>query len=274
MKATSHAFALAAYLPIPKFVGVSPDIHAVLVAWVFHHCLDKVFVNLKAAEASGVCMSDPNGWLNTIHTPLVAWIADRPEQLMLSGVLSNNSHISLATQDQFGDSIPHPPQTRQHTLNAISHVLQKCSNPWDLAVFIKACASEGLNGVHEPFWHDWGSADPSLFLTPDALHQWHKFFYDHCLKWITNIMTGEELDFRLSVLQPRVGVKHWSKGVSKLKQCTGHEHRDLETQLVSVCAGAVPPQVLCALRAMLDFIFQAQNLSHCNETLHALHEAL
>jgi hypothetical protein len=52
----------------------------------------------------------------------------------------------------------------------------------------------GLNGVHQPFWGNWGNADPSIFLTPDALHVWHKFFFDHPLKWIINIMGGEELD--------------------------------------------------------------------------------
>jgi hypothetical protein len=274
MKATSHAFVLAAYLPIPKFVGVRTELQSMLSARVFHRSLDHVFINLKAAERCGAVTSDGNGWLRTIHTPLVAFIADRPEQLMIAGVNGRTSPISLATTNQFDDPYPHPPRTRQHTLDAIRRVLLQCPNPWDLVAFAKACERENLNGVYEPFWRDWGSAEPSIFLTPEALHQWHKFFYDHCLKWVINIMTGEELDFRLSVLQPRVGVKHWKNGVSKLKQCTGREHRDLETQLVTTAAGAVPHQVLCAIRAMIDFIFQAQNLSHCNETLHALSEAL
>lgn len=161
-----------------------------------------------------------------------------------------------------------------HTLNKIATLLCESPDPWNWPHFLKACERHDLNGVHELFWRDWGSADPSVFLTPDALHQWHKFFYDHPLKWITNIMTGAELDFRLSVLQPRVGMKHWSGGVSRLKQCTGREHRDLETQIVAVAAGAVPPFVLRALRSMVDFIFQAQRLVHCDETLYALTEAL
>jgi len=36
MKATSHAFALAAYLPIPKFFNVSPQVHAILTARIYH----------------------------------------------------------------------------------------------------------------------------------------------------------------------------------------------------------------------------------------------
>jgi hypothetical protein len=86
MKATSHSFTLAAYLPIPKFVGVTAEIQAVLSTWLFHHCLDCVLNSLKAAEQSGVLMSDPNGKLCMIHTLLVAWIADHPEQLLIAGV--------------------------------------------------------------------------------------------------------------------------------------------------------------------------------------------
>ncbi|KAG1840969.1 hypothetical protein C8R48DRAFT_781568 [Suillus tomentosus] len=92
----------------------------------------------------------------------------------------------------------------------------------------KPVQSLHLNGVIEPFWGDWGVACPSYFLTPDGLHQWHKFYFDHPLNWVINIMGGEELDRRLSALQPHVGVCHWANGVSILKQCTGREHRDLE----------------------------------------------
>jgi hypothetical protein len=80
MKATSHAFALAAYLPIPKFVNVSPQVHTILTACVYHICLDIITVNLKHADAHGVLMSDPWGQFRICHTPLAPWIADLPEQ--------------------------------------------------------------------------------------------------------------------------------------------------------------------------------------------------
>lgn len=43
---------------------------------------------------------------------------------------------------------------------------------------------------------------------------------------------------------------------------------------MAVAAGAVPEDVLCAIRSLVEFIFQAQNLYHYTETLHALSEAL
>ena len=80
MKATSHLFSLAAYLPIPKFVNVSTPVHALLTTRVYHIHLDIITVNLKLAEVGGMVMSDPSGQLCMCHTPLASWIANLPEQ--------------------------------------------------------------------------------------------------------------------------------------------------------------------------------------------------
>ena len=36
LKVTSHSFALAAYFPIPKFLGISAQVQAALAAHVYH----------------------------------------------------------------------------------------------------------------------------------------------------------------------------------------------------------------------------------------------
>ena len=108
MKATSHVFALAAYLPIPKFLNVMPPVHAVLSAHVYHICISTIMDGLKLANAHGVVMSDPNGMQRLCHTPLVSWISDLPKQHMIACVLGNQSPISEASSSQFGNSDPHP----------------------------------------------------------------------------------------------------------------------------------------------------------------------
>ncbi|KAG1844477.1 hypothetical protein F4604DRAFT_1884447 [Suillus subluteus] len=222
MKATSHAFALVTYLPIPKFLDVSRPIHTILSMWVYHFTISIVMRNLKLATHNGCPMSDPRGDLHMIHTPLVAWIANYPEQLVCT-----------------------------------------ISDPCNIAPFHKTCQTLHLNGVVELYWKDW-----------DGLHQWHKFYFYHIINWSINIMGGAELDRRLSALQPHVGVCHWVNGVSTLKQLTGQEHRDLEKLLPGVVVGAVSNEVVCALRAITEFIFQAQNLFVYDKTLHFLSEAL
>ena len=87
-------------------------------------------------------------------------------------------------------------------------------------------------------------------------------------------MGGDELDRRMAALQPWLGVWHWRNGISTLKQCTGREHHDLQKILIAIIANAVPDHVLCALRALVKFIFHAQGLLLYDEHLHAMDEAL
>src|ERR1700733_13695617 len=119
MKATANAFTLGAYLPIPKFLDVSPTVHAALVAHVYHSCLDIICANLKTAERDGTLLSDPFGNMHHCHTPLASWIMDLPEQQMLACVLGNQSPFTLAQFTEFGDLHKHPNHHRDHTLNLL-----------------------------------------------------------------------------------------------------------------------------------------------------------
>lgn len=273
MKATSHAFALAGYLPIPKFRDVTGPVQAALSARVFHIAVSIITNTLQQAEGPGHTMPGPDGNLRICHPVLASYIADLPEQRMIVCVTQNQSPTSLATQEEFGDGVQRPPRTREYILARILEALTRCP-PSDVAGYTRVAALLGLSGVHQPFWRLWGSADPPKFLTPDALHAWHKFFFDHVLRWVINIMGGDELDRRMASLQRCVGVRHWKNGVSKLKQCTGREHRDLEKILVPLIAGAVPHPVLRAIRSLNEFIFGAQGLLLYEEHLHAITEAL
>jgi hypothetical protein len=241
---------------------------------MFHFAISIIVQSLKEAELNGVPMSDPNGLLCLVHTPLVSWIANLPEQHVVACVSSRYSPISTTATEQFGESVPSPAHCHEAILDAIQEACHLC-DPCDIATFHKLClASFQLNSIVIPFWSDWGDACPLIFLTPDALHQWHKFFFDHCMCWVINIIGGAELDCRLSVLQPRTGTCYWHNGISTLKQLSGREHCDLEKLLLVVVAGAFTPAALCALRALTEFIFLAQSIFLYDETLHSLHEAL
>lgn len=277
MKATSHSFVLAGYLPVPKFTGVSPTVHAALVAQSYHACVSIIVKNLRIAERDGAEMSDPDGFKRINHTPLVSFIADLPEMHTISCTLQSYSPTSLATLAEFGDDQflkPHLRRTREHTLFSITQARLDAGPTADLPAFVKAAEKYGLIAVQNPFWATWGNADPSLILTPDALHQWHKFFFDHPVSWAINIVSGSELDRRMACLQPQVGVRHWPNGVSKLKQLTGREHRNLERILVPCIAGAVHPDVLASIRAFNEFIFQSQGVLIYDEQIHAIRQAM
>ncbi|KAG2739042.1 hypothetical protein P692DRAFT_20645260, partial [Suillus brevipes Sb2] len=53
--------------------------------------------------------------------------------------------------------------------------------------------------------------------------------------------------------------RHFREGISKLKQVTGHCHRDVQGSIIAVCADAAPPGVIVAVRALLHFHYLIQS---------------
>ncbi|KAF9528315.1 hypothetical protein CPB83DRAFT_767151 [Crepidotus variabilis] len=164
----------------------------------------------------------------------------------------------LMADPEFGDPFRHPPRTANFTL-ALLRKISALVDPNDVEEFEKESLKHRLNGVLLPFWRDWPLSDPSIFLTPEPLHHWHKQFWDHDAKWCIYAVGGPEIDFRFSILQPRTGFQHFREGISSLKQVTGRDHRDIQRYIISIIADAVPPHFLVAIRALLDFRYLAQS---------------
>lgn len=191
MAVTSHAWQCVAFMPIPKF-EVHSDYQTILQTHIWHKCVNIITQNLKCAAAKGTLMSDPRGHPHYCFTPLAAWTADLPEQLMIACIAKNASPITQATHKHFGDAECHPPQTAEETLALIKEVASSI-DPWDLDHFQKAMKALFLSNIHLLFWQDWWFSDPSIFLVPEILHFIHKFFFNHVLQWCKEVV-GADLD--------------------------------------------------------------------------------
>ncbi len=141
---------------------------------------------------------------------------------------------------------------------------------------ILAQPSSAMNSVHKPYWRNWKFADPSKFLAPDALHQWHKFFWAHIMKWARKLIGDKELDRRYQCLQKHVQHRHFSNGFTSLSQQTCREDRDLEASFIAVISDHpnVSPGAMTAFRAIIDFIYLGQLETHTTETLKQLRASL
>lgn len=257
-KSSHHAFLLLALLPVPKFITRDKPLRGLLENRLIHECLDFILAPLKKAAHCGVMMSDPHGSLRYCFTPLAAYIVDTPEAAMLAGVGGKTSPVTMAGHKQFGDPFKHEPRTATTTLAQL-HAIKTVVDPnGDLKAYLREAKKFRLNGVDKPFWRDWPLAEPSLFLTPEPLHHFNKEFYDHVLKWCIRKLSEAEIDFRFSVLQPHIGFRHFKDGVSRLKQVTGREHRNIQRYIVAVIAGAASPAFVIAIRSMMDFRYLAQ----------------
>ena len=257
-KTSSSSFLLTALLPVPKFIHKNKRLRGVLADRLNHQCLDIVLEPLKQAARQGIMLSDPVGRMRYCYTPLVSYIADTPEAMMLSCVGGKTSPVTMAMYKQFGDSFRHEPRSRSTTLAQLA-VVSTRADPTDVQAFFREAQKFRLNGVDKPFWRDWSLAEPSHFLTPEPLHHLHREFWDHDAKWLMYAVGESEMDFRFSVLQPITGFRHFAEGITKLKQVTGRCQRDIERSIIAVSADAAPRGVLTAVRALMDFRYLVQS---------------
>ena len=272
MQAMSHAWHCIAFIPTSEF-EVHPDYQTILFAHLFHHCMDEVMAPLKHAALHGVTLTDAVGSIRHCYMLLASYIADLPEQQLISCVAMSASPVTVAERSQFGDAEPAEPRTGRHTLIQISKLCGRV-DPWDLDAFQKAAKLCKLLGVHRPFWRNWKFADPSLFLTGEILHTCHKFFFDHILAWCKVLIRAHALDTRFKNLHQRVAVCHFSSGVSHVTQMTGRDHRNIERTIVPVLAGIAPDHFITPIHAMVEFIYQAQNLVHTDLSVASMTQSL
>ncbi|KAI6033971.1 hypothetical protein PISMIDRAFT_118877 [Pisolithus microcarpus 441] len=128
----------------------------------------------------------------------------------------------------------------------------------DVEQYLAACEDFQLSGVLHPFWHDWLYADPSQFLTPEALHHWHRQFWDHDMPWCKHALGAGELDFQFSMLPPITGLCCFNQGVMKLKQVGGCTQRDAQQYIVVIITGFPNVDVVIAIRALMEFQYLVQ----------------
>lgn len=257
MKSSNNAFLLLALLPVPKFLDRNKSLRGVHEARLTHACLDFVLHPLKIGASMGIMMADPLGNRRFCFTPCAAYMVDTPEATLLAGVAGKTSHLTVAKYTNFGDSFRHQTRTSAMTLRQ-RRILRDKVSPSDTAAYVRAAMEYRLNGVDKLFWRNWFGAEPSTFLTPEPLHHWHKSFWDHDAKWCVRAVGPEEIDFRFTLITHRIGFRYFREGISKLKQVTGREHRDVERYIIAIIAGAVPRKFLTAIRALMDFRYLAQ----------------
>ena len=92
-KGSLHAHILLALLPVVSFIHKTTRVHSLLSNHLVHEGLNFMLKPLKVAAAVGIMMSDPIGNLHYCFTPLIAYIADTPEQCLLAGIPSFNRNI-------------------------------------------------------------------------------------------------------------------------------------------------------------------------------------
>ncbi|KAJ7752965.1 hypothetical protein B0H16DRAFT_1723427 [Mycena metata] len=70
------------------------------------------------------------------------------------------------------------------------------------------------------------------------------------------------------------GVRHFKHGISTVSQWTGTEHKEMEKVFLGLIAAGAEPEMVKAVRGLIDFAYFASLQSHTSETLLGLRNAL
>ncbi|CCO35137.1 hypothetical protein BN14_09252 [Rhizoctonia solani AG-1 IB] len=271
---SSYSTLLLAYLPVAKFDCFKPKDRGNEKAKLFHESMKTILEPLEKAGKEGVEMECGDGFVRQCFPILAAYIADNPEQTLIASCRRNQCYRCTVARDKRGELIPDPPPPRNpgHTADSLEAQALDHTN----ALFV----AEGLKPYGKPFWAELPHTNIFTCLTPDILHQLHKgVFREHLMNWCIKLVikshgSAAPIDDRFKLMPRHTQLRHFASGVTKLKQSTANEHRQMQKVFIGVMHGLVPDRVLKAVIAVLDFIYYARLPVHTNTTLDLLDEAL
>ncbi|KAI0042906.1 hypothetical protein FA95DRAFT_1524820 [Auriscalpium vulgare] len=256
---SKRATVLLGYIPVTKLLCFEPRDRQAQGYRLFHYAMSIMLKPLVDAGQRGVEMNCADGRLRHVFPILAAYIADFPEQCLITCCKQNRCPICKVRPDQRGD--------------LLDTVLYR--DPLETLTALAGGTDDDLADVNKPFWADLPHANIFRCITPDLLHQLHKgVFKDHLVKW-TTADKALEVDERFKRVPVYPGLRIFHRGISKVSQWTGNEYRQMEKVFLPlICGLHDDPRVILAARALIDFIYLAHFPAHTTSTLSAMRQAL
>ncbi|KAJ6471238.1 hypothetical protein C8R47DRAFT_988352 [Mycena vitilis] len=264
---SAHATVLIGYLPIPKFDCFDKNTRSLAKYRLFHQCMKVIMQSVVDAGKTGRPMVCADSEIRNVWPILAAYVADYPEQCLIACCKENRCPICKVKPNERGDHQQHPLRDVRETLYLMKRQQEgEKDNVYE---------EDGIRAVYPPFWADLPHSDIFQSFTPDLLHQLHKgVFKDHLVTWCLEIIGKLEVDKRFREMPDHHGVRHFKNGISSVSQWTGTEHKEMEKVFLGLIAAGAAPEMVTAVRSLMDFAYFASLQSHTSKTLLSMREAL
>ncbi|KAG9093482.1 hypothetical protein FRC06_011503 [Ceratobasidium sp. 370] len=271
---SENAWILVAYILKSKFTDIMSTVQhrpkavrskilGVLNRRLFHRCMEVITRPLRCPDPHLVV--DPEGYLRSVLYELAGYIADLEEQWLVAALGGQTCPYCTRDANHLGDPESGLPRTPADILRKIRKIKKDYKAAWgrspSIEEFLNLAGSEHLNGVDKPFWKSLPNLNIFNVLSPDLLHGFHKYFYDHIYRFNRTGMGQDEYDARMRAQVHFVGDRTFLHGVSHISQMTGIEHWLLERTHLPIVAnapGVISETVTRATQGAMECIYLAQ----------------
>ncbi|KAJ6467182.1 hypothetical protein C8R47DRAFT_990496 [Mycena vitilis] len=236
---------------------------------LYHASLAAVLSTLKPGMTTPEVRRCPDGHFRRVIYDFAPFIADYPEQVMLAGIVQNwCAKCTAMSNDLDGDHAGR----RSHDLTDTLLGAFEADILWD---------EYGIDVDIIPFTRDFPRADIHEMLSPDLLHQIIKgSFKDHLVTWVGEYLylahskaeadrIMDEIDRRIAAVPAFPCLRRFKQG-RRFKQWTGDDSKALMKVYLPAIKGLVPPGIVEALSAFLDFCYLVRRADFDEDTLDAI----
>ncbi|KAJ7655439.1 hypothetical protein B0H17DRAFT_1214018 [Mycena rosella] len=256
-KPSHQGYILIGYLPTTRLDHIQvAAARRRAVANLYHACMRKILSPLRDSGLAGIEMASGDGVVRRCHPLLAIFAGDYPEQVLAACVKTGKCPTCPAPRDELGNLLD---AYEIRDLEAVSAALAKADG--NTAEFTRACAEAGIKPIYRPFWEDLPYVNIYLSITPDILHQLYQGVIKHVFAWIKEAFGPVEIDAQCRCLPPNHNTRLFLKGITTLPDI-----RDRAQQSTA--------RLVRAVRAALDFLYQAQYPMHSTETMQELSDDL
>ncbi|GBE89318.1 predicted protein [Sparassis crispa] len=235
---------------------------------LYHQSIASILSTLTSGMCTPEVRRCPDGHFRRVVYDLVAFIADYPEQVLLTGIVQG----WCARCTAFASDLDGSEASGRRSKDLTSDLIQEFQGQGTLLWDNYGIDDEIIINIHE-------------MISSDLLHQIIKgSFKDHLVTWVGEYLVTEhaekraneimdDIDRRIAAAPPFPGLRRFPHGRC-FKQWTGDDSKALMKVYLPAIAEYVPAEMVRALSAFLDFCYLMRRTDFDEETLAAVQNSI
>ncbi|KAI0074316.1 hypothetical protein K474DRAFT_1677225 [Panus rudis PR-1116 ss-1] len=242
---------------------------------LFHSSISAIFQTVKPYMSEPDIVICPDGYYRRAIYGFGPYIADYPEQVLLTLVVQGWCPRCLAPHNNLDGERCGLRRSREHR----AYLLQGEFSPrilWDDYGYVSDVV---------PFTDGFPNADIHELIAPDLLHQVIKgTFKDHLVEWVVQYLKNvhgqaradqivDDIDRRIAAVPHFSGLRRFPQG-RRFKQWTGDDSKALMKVFLPAISGHVPDKMVRCIASFLDFCYLARRDVFNNDILDQMDQAL